>query len=106
MTWKAKKSSVNNGRRRNKRYPRAQLESSVLTAVGGVAQLVRAAKDNGRRRNMRYYRKELESSAKTVVGAAQLASAAQEAAKSLLIDDDNAKSAPTMVAAWTTNCTG
>ena len=100
MSWTA------NERKRNVRYHRTEMESSVVTAVGGAAQLVRAAKDNGRRRNMRYYRKELESSAKTVVGAAQLASAAQEAAKSLLIDDDNAKSAPTMVAAWTTNCTG
>ena len=87
------------------RYHRQELESSVVTAVGGTAQLVRAAKDNGRRRNMRYYREELESSAVTAVGgAAQLAIAAQEAAKSLLIDD-NMNFVGSAVTAWgSTNC--
>ena len=100
MVWKAKKNSVNNGRRRNKRYPRAQLESSVVTAVGGAAQLIRAAKDNGRRRNMRYRHADLESSAVTAVGgAAQLAKAAQEAAKSLLVDD-NMNFVGSTVEAW------
>ena len=103
MSWTA------NERKRNVRYHRTEMESSVVTAVGGAAQLVRAAKDNGRRRNMRYRHADMESSAVTAVGgAAQLAIAAQvaaqEAAKSLLVDD-NMNFVGSAVTAWgSTNC--
>ena len=84
------------------RYHRAQLESSLLTAVGEAAQLARAPKDNGRRRNMRYHREELELSVKTVVGAAQLAIAAQKAAKCLnqAVTNKNVKLVGSTVEAW------
>ena len=64
MFWTA------NERKRNVRFHRTEMESSAVTAVGGAAQLVRAAKDNGRRRNMRYHHAELNNAVKTVVAAA------------------------------------